>query len=157
MQELAGTISASDTEYKGIMGSAATQLLSGDATYENSEDKDALTALTAKQLEVTEDDVKKAQKDHSINEKKDADNQIIRVNGNYFVCNVSDGIVSKDVVIKVNEDKAFEVYDERNKEYVGSTSTINQIATGAVKGREYTFAPDVKLYGDTKVSYLWKV
>jgi len=75
MQELAGTISASGAEYKGIMNSASTQLLSGNATYENSEDKDALTALTEKQLEITEDDVKKAQEEHNIYEDNGADNQ----------------------------------------------------------------------------------
>ena len=129
MQELAGTISASDTEYKGIMDSAATQLLSGDATYENSEDKDALTALTAKQLEVTEDDVKKAQKDHSINEKKDADNQNnLDAVTEYFQKLYND----KDLEVQYNEDsEKYQIKGTQDEDWTDVAQTTKETLQAA--------------------------
>ena len=92
-------------------------------------------------------------------EKKDSAGEIERIDGNYFECIVTDGIVSKNVIIKVNQEVAFEVYDEANEEYViaGEVQTITQPEIGAVKERAYTFAPTVKVSGDTTVEYSWLV
>ena len=86
--------------------------------------------------------------------KKEDPTQGNKVNeANYFVCEVTDGVATRTVTIKVNKVVPFTVYGPNGKELVATTN--DTFAVKGIKDREYTFAPKVDVAEGEEVTYKW--